>query len=64
MGGIELKAEGKCVFAEGDDLVDGTYKLEGDVLTITIETVPMTFKYENGKIYYAVTEEMEIIFAR
>ena len=63
-GFIELKAEGNCVVVEGNDFAEGTYKLEGDVLTITIETVPMTCKYENGKIYFAVGEGMEMIFAK
>lgn len=67
---MTFKKDGKVTIGglmmtiEGEGEAEGTWKLDGTKLTITVDDKPEDFKFEKGKIIGTPDEGMEMVFAK
>lgn len=48
--GLEIKDDGKFTLEYAGDKEEGTWKLDGSTLTLTVDNDPLECDYEDGKI--------------
>ena len=62
--GLEIKDDGKFTLEYAGDKEEGTWKLDGSTLTLTVDNDPLECDYEDGKITMDVGSGTTLIFVK
>jgi outer membrane lipoprotein-sorting protein len=62
--GLEIKDDSKFTLNYAGDKEEGTWKLDGSTLTLTVDNDPLECDYEDGKITMDVGSGMKLIFVK
>ena len=62
--GLEIKDDGKFTMEYAGDKEEGTWKLDGSKLTLTVDNDPLECDYEDGKITMEVGSGTTLIFIK
>ena len=61
---LEIKDDGKFTLEYAGDKEEGTWKLDGSTLTLTVDNDPLECDYEDGKITMDVGSGTTLIFVK